>query len=118
MKALKRKMSAFAEYAHKQNSLGYICIISPLSLFPEYLRPFAAGALMAAGSEIRNTGTGFQVGLSARLCLSYRLYGVRLVIFAQLFVDPGYARHGIAMFMVYLAMTTVLNTRRRLDSSL
>ncbi len=123
MKALKRKMLGIcAEYAHKLKQPWVISVlfVAFIPFFPEYFAPiFAAGALMAAGSEIRNTGTGFQVGTIGKIMLVYIAYMAFGLLYSPNFLST-LATLGmwIAMFMVYLAMTTVLNTRRRLDSSL
>ena len=79
------------EYAHKLKQPWVISVlfVAFIPFFPEYFAPiFAAGALMAAGSEIRNTGTGFQVGTIGKIMLVYIAYMAFGLLYSPNFCRP------------------------------
>jgi putative inorganic carbon (HCO3(-)) transporter len=104
----------------KQPWVAAVLLVACIPLLPEYFAPIlAAGALMAASYDARITGSGIQVGTIGKIMLIYIAYLALGLLYSPHFLSTlATLSMWIIMFCVYLALTTVLNNPRRLDSAL
>lgn len=97
-----------------------VILVAVMPFFPEYVAPIlAACAAVAAYRDARARRCGFKIGLLGKLIIIYIVYMSLGVLYSPNILST-LATTGmwIVMFMSYLALTTVLHTRSRLDTFL
>lgn len=97
-----------------------LILLSAIPLFPEYCSPvLAIAAFIMAGIDARQRGQKIQIGTLGKLLILYMLY---------IAIGISYSKHKLnslstvamwaVMFAAYLTITTVLVSRRRLQTAL
>lgn len=104
----------------KQPWLVSVLFAVCIPLFPEYLAPFlAVSALITAHADAKSRGSGIQLGLLGKLLVAYIAFmAIGILYSAHPLSTLSTTLMWVVMLCVYLAMTTVLNDRGRLDTAL
>lgn len=93
-------------------------LVAVIPFFPEYLAPIlAACSLIAAHYDAKSRKRDFQVGLLGKMIIIYIAYMLLGVLYSKHALST-LATVGMwaVMFMSYMALTTVLYNRKRLDT--
>ncbi|MBQ9964166.1 MAG: O-antigen ligase family protein [Clostridia bacterium] len=100
--------------------LWTVLLSAAIPVLPEYAAPpLAIGALAAAYQDAKKRNTTLQIGPVGKLMLVYIAYiAVGIAYSAHPLNSLSTVAMWAVMFCVYLALTTVLNTRRRLHTTL
>lgn len=103
----------------KQPWLITVLLVAVIPLFPEYAAPVLAScSLVAAHYDAHARRTGFQVGNIGKLILIYIVYMALGALYSTNILST-LATLGmwIVMFMAYMSLTTVIHSRKRLDTA-
>jgi hypothetical protein len=110
------------EWAHSATRPWALAIFFALAvpLFPDYLTPFAAAAsLIASWRDVRRRGASFRVGPVGKALLAYLAFILIGVLYSpQKVTSLGTVIMWGAGFAVYLSVSNVLTTSRRLSAAL
>ena len=97
-----------------------LLMVAVIPLFPEYIAPLLAiGAVIAANADAKRRGRVLSVGPIGKLLLLFMLYTAFGVLYSKHpFNSFATFLMWLVMFLVYLAMTTVMTNRHRFDTAL
>ena len=97
-----------------------VLLVALIPLFPEYVAPFlAGGSLVTAIVDARLHRRELSLGLLGKMLLLYMAYmAVGILYAAKPFNSLGTVMMWLVAFLVYLAMSTVLTNRHRIDAVL
>lgn len=97
-----------------------VCLVGMMPLLPEYGAPVLAMAgLFAAYRDARSRNAGIQIGTLGKLLLLYIAYMGLGITYSR---HPGNSlatfMMWVVMFFIYLTLTTILNTKKRIRIAL
>lgn len=97
-----------------------LLLVCAIPLFPEYVAPvLVMGSLIAAGMDARHRGEWVQIGTTGKLLLLYILYMALGILYSSHKLNSlSTVLMWAVMFCGYLSVTTVVFTRRRLQTAL
>ncbi len=100
--------------------LWVVLLSAAIPVLPEYAAPpLAIGALIAAHLDAKKRNTTLQIGSVGKLLLLYIAYiAIGITYSAHPLNSLSTVAMWCVMFCAYLALTTVLHTRRRLHAAL
>lgn len=104
----------------KQPWLLALLFVAGIPLFPEYIAPvLAGGALLAAYFDAKKRQRQVMIGALGKVILVYIAYMAFGLLYTPHFLSTlSTVGMWAVMFLVYLAITTVLTDRSRLDTAL
>ncbi len=96
-----------------------VILVAVIPLCPEYAAPVLAScSLITAHLDARARGSGFRVGNLGKLILIYIVYiAIGVLYSTNILSTLATLGMWIVMFMAYIALTTVLQSRKCLDTT-
>ncbi len=109
-----------AEVSRSQAWLWSLLCVMFIPLFPQYITPFLSiAALLFACRDARRNHRRVRVGAAGKVVIAYLCFmTVHMLWATERMIGLAFLTIWITVFAAYLALTTILVTRRRLETAL